>query len=336
MEFIDGVTLREKIHCERTELRKLLRFPQHAAEGLAKAHAAGIVRRDLKPDNSNHNRTGVRASTLMNSAGENQMSKRLMATAACHTDKGKVRTINEDASLIFNYGNGAVLGQLTNFALDQGGVVLAVADGMGGAQAGEIASQLSIDQLIRRFTAPAQEFQGRARLSESIKSANRAVRHAAREDSAVAGMGSTITAIFIEGNQCHIGQVGDSRAYLIRADTMRQLTKDQSLVQLLADVGKLTEEEANHSSRRNVILQALGAQDDVTPEMSELTIEPGDAILLCTDYLMQKVTKAEVLQVVRDSGSLTDACGKLVSMANERGGEDNITVLIAVFSSGSD
>jgi serine/threonine protein phosphatase PrpC len=257
------------------------------------------------------------------------MSKRVLATAACHTDKGRVRTINEDASLILDLEDCAVVDRLTNFSLDQGGAVLAVADGMGGAQAGEIASQISIEQLIRRFTAPAPELEGQARLSEAIRSANRAVRHAAREDSKRAGMGSTITAVFMIGDRCHIGQVGDSRAYMIQGDTMRQLTKDQSLVQLLVDSGQLSEEEATHSPRRNVILQALGAQDDVTPEMSELTLENNDMILLCTDYVMQKVTKSEVLEVVRNCASLADACLKLVSLANERGGEDNITVLIA-------
>ncbi|MGQ0763989.1 MAG: Stp1/IreP family PP2C-type Ser/Thr phosphatase [Acidobacteriota bacterium] len=261
------------------------------------------------------------------------MSKVPFAMAAGHTDKGSVRAINEDSSLILNLENGAIVNQLTEFPLDRGGVVLAVADGMGGAKAGEVASRLAIEQLVRRLTAPEQQPEPQIRLSDAIRSANRAVRRAASETETNAGMGTTITAILVDGNRGHIGQVGDSRAYLIRGDTMSQLTKDQSLVQLLVDARQLTEEEASHSPRRNVILQALGAQDDLTPEMSELIVQDGDMILLCTDYLMQKVTKTEVLESARKSESLDDLCRELVSLANQRGGEDNITVLIARFFS---
>ena len=252
-----------------------------------------------------------------------------LITATCHTDKGRVRQINEDASLILDLGHGAIVDALTSFPVDQGGVLLAVADGLGGANAGEVASQLAIEQMVRRLTAPSQPDNPQSRLSDAIKSANRAIRHEAQKTSAKAGMGTTITAILVNGNQGYIGQVGDSRAYLIRGDTMKQLTKDQSLVQLLVDAGQLTEEEAVNSPRRNVILQALGAQDEVTPEMSEIVFHNGDMILLCTDYLMQKVTK---LEVTRHNSSLADACRKLVSLANERGGEDNITALMARFS----
>ena len=260
------------------------------------------------------------------------MANPRLITAAFHTDKGRVRSINEDASLILDLARGAIVEALTAFSVDDGGVLLAVADGMGGANAGEVASQLAIEQTVRRLTAPSQQDNAQTRLSDAIKSANRAIRHAAEETSVKAGMGTTITAILVNGNRGDIGQVGDSRAYLIRGDTMKQLTKDQSLVQLLVDAGQLTEEEAMHSQRRNVILQALGPQDEVTPEMSEIAFHNGDMILLCTDYLMQKVTTLEVLEVTRDNSSLADACRKLVSLANERGGEDNITALMARFS----
>ena len=255
-----------------------------------------------------------------------------LITAACHTDKGRVRSINEDASLILDLVHSAIVDSLESFPVDQGSALLAVADGMGGANAGEVASQLAIEQMVRRLTAPSQSDNSQSRLSDAIKSANRAIRREAQEASAKAGMGTTITAILVNGNRGNVGQVGDSRAYLIRGDTMEQLTKDQSLVQLLVDAGQLTEEEAIHSQRRNVILQALGAQDDVTPDMSELFLENGDTILLCTDYLMQKVTKSEVLELVQKNASIDDVCRALVSLANERGGEDNITALMASFS----
>ena len=260
------------------------------------------------------------------------MEHPLLVTAAFHTDNGKVRSINEDASLILDLGRGAVVDALTSFPLDQGGVLLAVADGMGGANAGEVASQIAIEQLGCGLTAPSQQDDPRSRLSYGIKSANRAIRHAAQETSSKAGMGTTITAILVNGKRGDIAQVGDSRAYLIRGDTMKQLTKDQSLVQLLVDAGQLTEEEAMHSPQRNVILQALGAQDDVTPDLSEIILDDGDTILLCTDYLMQKVTTREVLELVRDTSSLAEVCRALVSLANERGGQDNITALMASFS----
>jgi protein phosphatase len=202
---------------------------------------------------------------------------------------------------------------------------------MGGELAGEVASQLAIEQIIRRLTAPSQKEEMSERLSDGLKSANRAVRRAGQNNLNRSGMGATMTAAMIQDKRVVIGQVGDSRGYLIRASEMRQVTKDQSLVQVLIDVGQLTEDEAKGSPQRHVILQALGVQDDVQPEISIFTLAPGDHLMLCSDYLMQKVTVAEVLGIICETRSLNEACGRLVALANERGGEDNITVLIARF-----
>jgi serine/threonine protein phosphatase PrpC len=264
---------------------------------------------------------------------ENQTG--LLITVACQTDKGKTREINEDAYVVCDLGDPTinVTKRLINHRIGKGGLLLAVADGMGGAMAGEVASQLAIEQLIRRLSSPSQEQELSKRLSEGLKSANLAVRRAAQDNLSRAGMGAAMTAALIHDGHVVLGQVGDSRGYLIRGDEVRQLTRDQSLVQVLIDIGQLTEDEAKGSPERHVILQAIGVHDELKPSLSAITLAIGDHLMLCSDYLMQKVTAAEVFGTVRVAESLGDACQHLVALANERGGEDNITVLIARFDS---
>jgi protein phosphatase len=145
-------------------------------------------------------------------------------------------------------------------------------------------------------------------------------------------MGATLTAAAIAGQTMDFVQVGDSRAYVIRGDEIKLATKDQSLVQQLVDVGQITEEDAETHMFRNVILQALGAQSDLTPVISRVRLQRGDIMLLCSDGLSGKMRAEEMLQIVADSrGDLVAACDALVKEANKRGGEDNITVVIARF-----
>ncbi len=215
-------------------------------------------------------------------ADENGMK----VSVACLTDTGRVRSANEDAFIVAGLKESEFRtfnGDLDGYRVGPDGLLLAVADGMGGAQAGEVASRLAIEQLL------------------------------------------------LYGGRAYLGHVGDSRGYLIRGDRAEQVTTDQSLVQVLIDAGQLTEDQASHSPQRHIILQALGAQDEVEPETSEIVLLGGDHIVLCSDYLMQKVTRVELLEAVRETQSLNDACALLVTLANERGGEDNITVLIARF-----
>jgi serine/threonine protein phosphatase PrpC len=255
-------------------------------------------------------------------------------SVACLTDTGRVRSANEDAFVVAELDAKEVktlTGDLDGYRVGAGGLLLAVSDGMGGAQAGEVASRLAIEQMMRRLGAPAQKELEADRLSDGLKSANRAIRHASRENPSFSGMGATMTAAFIFPGQAYVGQVGDSRCYLIHAGQVQQVTKDQSLVQVLVDIGQMTKEQAAQSPQRNVILQSLGVRDDIEPEMSVVPLVHDDCLVLSSDYLMQKVSDSEMCEIIDRAPMLSAACDQLVALANERGGEDNITVIIAHF-----
>src|SRR5947199_7977113 len=167
-------------------------------------------------------------------------------------------------------------------------------------------------------------------LKEATMQANRNIHNKSREDSRCSGMGATLTGAAIKGDKLDLVQVGDSRAYVIRGEQIKLATKDQSLVQQLVDVGQISEQEAETHMFRNVILQALGAQPDLAPVTGRVRVFRGDLLLLCSDGLSGKLRGDDILQVVADSdGDLSRACEALVNEANERGGEDNITVVLA-------
>lgn len=256
-------------------------------------------------------------------------------SVACVTDVGRVRTANEDAFIVAELndkGVKAITGDLDGYEVGSGGLLLAVADGMGGAQAGEVASRIAIEQLMRRLGAPAQKESTADRLCDGLNSANRAIKHASLKNPAFSGMGATMTAALIYQGQAYLGQVGDSRCYLIHAGQVQQVTKDQSLVQFLVDIGQMTKEEAAQSPKRHVILQALGVRDEIEPELSAVPLAHDDYLVLSSDYLMQKVNDAEMWEVINRSSTLNAACAELVALANGRGGDDNITVIVARFS----
>jgi protein phosphatase len=171
-------------------------------------------------------------------------------------------------------------------------------------------------------------------LSDGLKSANHTIRHASRETPAFSGMGATMTAALIYQGQAYLGQVGDSRCYLIHAGEIQQVTKDQSLVQVLVDIGQMTKEQAAQSPQRNVILQSLGTRDEIEPAISVVPLAHDDYLVLTSDYLMQKVTDSEMCETINQSQTLSAACTQLIALANEPGGDDNITVIIARFSKG--
>src|SRR5262245_43534421 len=145
-------------------------------------------------------------------------------------------------------------------------------------------------------------------------------------------MGSTLTGAAIKGDKLDLVQVGDSRAYVMRGQQIRLATKDQSLVQQLVDVGQISEEEAETHMFRNVILQALGAQNELTPATARIQLRRGDMLLLCSDGLSGKLRNEDIRQIVSEAKDLADACSALVAEANNRGGEDNITVVLARFT----
>ncbi len=251
-------------------------------------------------------------------------------SVAGHTDIGRVRANNEDAFVVADLSGGTLLEEgtpLARFDVGERGVLLAVSDGMGGADAGEVASALVVETLTRAFAKASPTTPRDALMNDAIQRAHRAVWDVAkREDKK---MGATLTAIFVHAGRAYIAEVGDSRAYLLRAGTMTRLTHDQSMVQILMDSGVLKPEDVEHSQFRNVILQAMGNQPNVKVALAELELRARDCLVLCSDGLTNMVTDDEIRDLVLASGRPEQAARQLVDLANERGGKDNITVIVA-------
>lgn len=250
-------------------------------------------------------------------------------SVAGHTDIGRVREKNEDAFVVADLTGGALLRDTPHARFDVGsrGVLLAVSDGMGGAQAGEVASALVVETLKRALEDAPDETPRPALMNDAIQKAHQAVWDTATRESKK--MGATLTAVFVHQGQAYIAEVGDSRAYLLRSGKICQLTHDQSMVQLLVDTGVIEPEQAEHSPIRNVILQAMGNQPDVKVALAKLDLRDRDCLILCSDGLTGLVHDDEIQDLVVASGRPEIACGQLVDLANERGGNDNITVVVA-------
>ncbi|MBC7797145.1 MAG: serine/threonine-protein phosphatase [Pyrinomonadaceae bacterium] len=263
-----------------------------------------------------------------------------------NSDVGRVRRGNEDNFLLLNLdserfeigGQTHVASGFQNIELRDEGLVLAVADGMGGALAGEVASLKAVETVrdillgndMEITLAPDAQHSLIERLNRATIHANTSIYLQGRSDAQFNGMGSTFTAASLTKDAVDFLQVGDSRAYVIRGEQIEQVTKDQSLVQQLIDSGQISDEEAETHSLRNVILQALGAQSDVVPIAVRYKPLQNDILLLCSDGLSNKLAKQDLFEIVtKFSGDLKQACIELVSEANKRGGEDNITVILA-------
>ena len=229
-----------------------------------------------------------------------------IAQATALSDAGRKRRRNEDA-----------------YVVDP--PLFAVADGMGGAQAGEVASQLAAAVLRQ---SPGDEGDPEQRVAALIQEANRQIYERARSDAQASGMGTTITAAILADDQVAIGHVGDSRAYRIRSGELEQLTEDHSLVAELIRSGRLTPEEAETHPQRSVITRVLGTDPDVDVDTLAVDTQPGDVFLLCSDGLTTMVGDEEILQALRESDGLEQAAKALVKAANRRGGEDNITIVL--------
>lgn len=263
------------------------------------------------------------------------------------SDVGRVRRGNEDNFLVLDLSSeqtwtgadGANPPPIsTRFDLGQKGLVLVVSDGMGGALAGDVASHMAVDSVKKMLLGGEGEppCDPNGDLVECLKNAtihaNLLIHHKSQEDSRCAGMGATFTGAAIRGDKLDLVQVGDSRGYVIRKDHIRLATKDQSLVQQLVDVGQISESEAETHMFRNVILQALGAQSEINPVTGRIRLRQGDVVLLCSDGLSGKLRAEDIQQiVVSNHDNLAKACDALVDEANNRGGEDNITVVLARF-----
>jgi serine/threonine protein phosphatase PrpC len=211
--------------------------------------------------------------------------------------------------------------------------LFAVADGMGGAQAGELASNLAAAALHNEGSRGG----GEGRVDELIQEANRRVYERQTQDSSASGMGTTMTVALVENGHVAIGHVGDSRAYLIRDRTLEQLTEDHSLVAELVRSGKLSPEEADAHPQRSVITRALGTDPDVDVDTFSVETRPGDLFLLCSDGLTSMVDDDAILrEVERNRGDLRAAAKALVRAANKGGGDDNITVVFFEIGEGGD
>jgi serine/threonine protein phosphatase PrpC len=266
------------------------------------------------------------------------------------TNVGRVRAGNEDNFLVLDLsGPGAWTGSegeaipdgLGRFEVGPKGAVLVVSDGMGGALAGDVASRMAVET-VREMLLGGEDEDGdgpcdpEAPLVECLRNAtdyaNFAIHRRSQEDPHCSGMGATLTAAAVTPDGVGLLQVGDSRGYVIRGGRIKLATKDQSLVQQLVDVGQISEQEAETHMFRNVILQALGAQPELQPVTGLVRVYRGDVLLLCSDGLSGKLRGEDMLRIVQESGGdLKRACEALVDEANERGGEDNITVVLARF-----
>src|SRR5947199_9054211 len=203
--------------------------------------------------------------------------------------------------------------------------LFAVADGMGGAQAGEVASKLAAAALEETDSG---SLHGEERLVSLIQEANRRVHERASADPSASGMGTTMTVALVEGDHVTFGHVGDSRAYLVRDGAMEQITEDHSLVNELMKSGKLSAEEAETHPQRSVITRALGTDPDVDVDTFSIAAQSGDLFLLCSDGLTDMVAQNAILDLVeRNHDTVDDALKSLVNAANRGGGEDNNTIV---------
>lgn len=240
-----------------------------------------------------------------------------MLKAAYKTDVGRVRSVNEDRVVV---RDGVA-----------GGLLAVVADGMGGHQAGDTASQITVELVedsLRRFEGAVAKEEREARLVDAIRSANAKIFEIASGKEHYRGMGTTVTAAIADASTVLIGHIGDSRAYFISHDIIQQVTEDHTLVNELVKTGQLTPDEAAVHPRRNVITRALGTEADVEVDTARLAWSPGDMLLLCSDGLTNLVPIEELTRLIRSEGTLDEKAERLVTYALDAGGDDNITVVL--------
>jgi protein phosphatase len=249
----------------------------------------------------------------------------LTVQVAGKSDLGCVRTNNED-----------------NFGYDTRYGVFVVCDGMGGQAAGEVASKMGVDIVLEYFRKAGTEtakypiegerlegVSDRANaLASSIRQANKSIYDAASKNAGHAGMGSTVVAALVKGSFLSIAHVGDSRIYLIRKDSIQQLTNDHSLVMEQVRRGLITQEEAEKSNMQNIIIRALGSEATVEADVDDMVAQPGDILLLASDGLTKHVKDNALLKLVKGAPTLSQACDALIQAARDDGGDDNITCVL--------
>ncbi len=248
------------------------------------------------------------------------MSKRLLVGVGSLSDPGQVRELNEDY-----FGTPETM-EISLDLVEQKGRLYAVADGMGGHAAGEVASRQAISTLFREYYAsPSAEII--KRLKEAIEIANVQVHAQASLDRAKAGMGTTLVAAVLQGDDLYVANVGDSRAYLVREQSIEQITKDHSWVNEQVQAGIITTQEAREHLYRNIITRSLGTKLDVDIDFFQRKVQPGDVLVLCCDGLSNEAEDDEIARIVSTTEP-QEAVQKLIDLANQRGGPDNITAIV--------
>ena len=255
------------------------------------------------------------------------------------TDVGQIREHNEDNFLVADLSRRSrgLLDANRNGIVGPFGHLFAVCDGMGGAAAGEVASQLAVDIIYERMVEGLDQKpcmtrdEIARRLVLAVEAAGLRIFQEAKADRSRRGMGTTVTAAALVDNHVFFAQVGDSRGYILRNGVLTQVTRDQSLVNQLIEAGQLTAEEAETFEHNNIILQALGTADTVQVDLTYVEIHRGDTMLLCSDGLSGMVRFEEIREILRTAGEPVDICKTLTDRANQAGGHDNITVIIVTF-----
>jgi protein phosphatase len=285
------------------------------------------------PETSHTPESGAKAPSDAPAA---EASSNILLRLFGRTDVGQVREHNEDNFIVADLTKNQ-RGEMEpdrNVPLGPRGVVLGVCDGMGGAAAGEVASQLAVDIVFQKMIggdSPMSRDDLASRLVQAIEAAGLRIFSEAKLDRTRRGMGTTSTVAALLDDHLFIGQVGDSRAYVLRGDKLVQVTRDQSLVNQLIEAGQLTEEEAETFEHNNIILQALGTSDSVQVDLTFVELKRGDTLLVCSDGLSGMVRNEEIREVLRAVDDPHEACKVLIDRANQAGGHDNVTVVISKF-----
>ena len=234
--------------------------------------------------------------------------------ACALTDTGRVRTANQD----YVYASVEPVGSLPN--------LFVVADGMGGHQAGDYASRYIVENLVS-YLQYTENSQIVPLLREAILKVNTMLYHEAKEKPEFSGMGTTLVAAVADENTLYVANVGDSRLYLVR-DRIRQVTKDHSYVEELVSLGRLERGSKDYKDKKNILTRAVGTEDKLLVDFFEVGLEPGDFILMCSDGLSNMLEDVEMEEIVGSDLELEEKAEKLITVANDNGGKDNIAVVL--------
>ena len=262
-------------------------------------------------------------------------SSEIKITVYGKTDVGLMREHNEDNFLVVDFATAQKPSPEASldFSLGEKGALFLVCDGMGGAAAGEVASTMAVESISSAVggAGPFSRERFARRLRRAIEEANDGIYAQSRDNQSERGMGTTCTAVGLVDATLLIGQIGDSRCYVLRADRLSQATKDQSLAWQLIEAGAMTLEEAKGFEHANIILQALGVQERVEVVLSQVPLRRGDVVLVCSDGLHGPVSDDEIKQILLEEPDARKACDQLIACANAHDGPDNITVVISRF-----